>query len=210
MNLITTCKRQRSQMSKIVQFIDIETTHLQAAHGEIIEIAILTSFDGGRTIAERWIQKITPEHLETADPIALEINGYTAEFWEDAPAWVYVLPVVAEKILRDAIIVAHNVIFDSTWIEHQIQKEFPAWRMPRNKICTKSLALEHLPTAPSSSLSYLRKLFFLNSINAHTAGKDALDCYIIFNKLNRAGVILRLYWRYRIWRLKAKEKALID
>tara|TARA_R110000751_G_scaffold168121_2_gene273959 strand:+ start:193 stop:759 length:567 start_codon:yes stop_codon:yes gene_type:complete len=188
-------------MRKIYQFIDIETTHLNPEIGEIIEIAILTSYDGGRTITEKWTTRIKPEHIATADPRALEINKYCPFVWHDAPNWVYAWAIIIEKINKDAVIVAHNILFDAEWINSKIGNETD-WKLPRNKICTKSLAIEHLPSAPSTSLSYLRKLFGLSHILAHTAAKDALDCHVVFNKLKRATTLKRLLWKYKIWRLK--------
>lgn len=188
-------------MRQIYQFIDIETTHLNSETGEIIEIAILTSYDGGRTITEQWTSRIKPEHIATADPVALAINHYCPFIWNEAPNWVYVWAQIVKKINKDAVIVAHNILFDAEWINTKIGNEIK-WKLPRNKICTKSLAIEHLPTAPSTSLDYLRKLFGLSNILAHTAAKDALDCHVVFCKLNRATALKRLWWKYKIWRLK--------
>ena len=184
-----------------VQFIDIETTHLNKKVGEIIEIAILTSFDNGKTIATQWSTRIKPDHIETADTKALEINNYCPFIWNEAPKWIYSWSKIIDQIDKNAIIVAHNILFDASWIEEKVGKEIE-WSFPRKKICTQTLALEHLPTAPSVSLSYLRKLFKLSNILAHTAMKDTKDCWIIFNKLNQATALKRLWWRFKIWKLK--------
>jgi len=186
---------------KIIQFIDIETTHLRSGVGEIIEIAILTSYDGGLTIAHQWCSKIKPNHIETADPRALDVNHYCPFVWSSAPEWADMWPVIVENIEKKAIIVAHNILFDAEWINTKIGNH-RGWSLPRNKICTQSLALEHLPTAPSSSMWYLRKLFGMSDILSHTAVKDALDCHLIYKKLSRSTAIKRLWWRYKIWRMK--------
>ena len=45
----------------LIKFLDIETTHLNEQIGEIIEVAIVTSMDGGKTFCETWQIKIKPE-----------------------------------------------------------------------------------------------------------------------------------------------------
>ena len=92
-----------------IHFVDLETTHLDPTQGEIIEICILTSHDWGKTIDDIYCTKIKPVQIETADPVALTVNGYNESDWVDAPVWSDISDHVS-ALLSDGIICAHNAI----------------------------------------------------------------------------------------------------
>ena len=62
-------------------FIDTETTGLDPSIHELIEIGFVRvkqDWNGEKPtfeIIEEWDQKIRPEHIKTADPTSLKING---------------------------------------------------------------------------------------------------------------------------------------
>lgn len=61
-------------------WIDVETTGLDPLVHEIIELTV--RYEPRKGCANpAWHAKIKPEHIETAEPKALEINGYTEEKW---------------------------------------------------------------------------------------------------------------------------------
>ena len=62
-------------MKKPLCFIDIETTGLNSAIHEIIEIAIIKICP--REGTSTYTTKIQPENIQHASPEALEINGYS-------------------------------------------------------------------------------------------------------------------------------------
>ena len=98
-------------------FVDTETTGLDKSRHEIIEIAIIV-WDGGQL--KGYTQKITPKHIATADPIALEINSYTPEAWHDAPTFADEAQTIAD-LLCGNIVVGHNIQFDMGFIEKQLK-----------------------------------------------------------------------------------------
>ena len=155
-----------------IHFVDIETTHFDWTVGEIIEICIWTSRDGGQTISNRYHTYIKPQHLERANPRALEVNGYTDERWSMAPLWEDVCNEIF-KILEYGIFCAHNVNFDWYWLDHHI-KSTSGQKITWRKLDTQSLVWEHIPT-PSASMSKLRTLLGWSHHNAHTAQKDVED-----------------------------------
>ena len=65
-------------------FVDTETTGLDHTKHEMLEIAIVVIENGEKTTIER---KIKPTNLETAQPKALEVNGYNEEEWAEAQEW---------------------------------------------------------------------------------------------------------------------------
>ena len=177
-----------------IHFVDIETTHLDHTQGEIIEVAILTSTDGGRTISNRLVTKVKPLHLERAQPKALDINGYSEERWQGAPKWSQVAPVIYAQ-LRTGIIVAHNISFDWVWLSYHIEKE-TGKNISWYKMCTQGMALEHLPL-PKPSMRCIRGFFGWSEDKAHTALKDANDCHLLWSKVHRSTIIQRIWWRLK-------------
>lgn len=157
---------------RTIHFVDLETTHLDPVHGEIIDICILTSKDWGKTIDNILCTKIKPVHIETADPAALNVNGYNESDWADAPVWADVVAEVSQ-ILSDGIICAHNVLFEMKWLTHH------CYRITHRHMCTQTLAYTFLPLR-SASLSAIRDYYNWSHDDAHTAYADAYDCYLFF------------------------------
>ena len=177
-------------------FVDIETTGLNSAMHEIIEIAIIREQDGK---VLRWSTKIKPMHLRVADPRALEINGYNEEEWADAPVAADVAAEIGSWI-EDCHLVGHNVHFDSDFIEQLLYQNSVPYRARRRQIDTITLAHEHLYFWPAHSLQNLRTFFGMCTSGAHRAMKDCEDMRTIYHRLRRACGLHRAVWRLRaIW-----------
>lgn len=164
-----------------LHFVDIETTCLDPQDGYIIEIAILTSLDGGRTINSTFESKIKPQDLKNANPKAMQINGYREREWRDAPQWSEIAPQILQ-ILKYGIIVAHNVMFDWTWLDYHI-KSSTGGSISYLKICTQSLVWVNVPNTKSASLSKMRDIFGMSHDKSHTALKDIQDTHHLFLQL---------------------------
>lgn len=65
-------------------FVDLEMTGLDVGKHEIIEMAALLvdQFDYG--IKNSFYTKVSPTHIETADPKALRVVGYDPSEWQQA------------------------------------------------------------------------------------------------------------------------------
>src|SRR5258706_6695179 len=96
-------------------FIDIEATGLNLARHEIIEIGVVLTTPDLKVI-EEFETKIEPEHIETADPIALKVNHYKEKDWKDAIGLKKAMLILAGKT-KDCIMVGHNVAFDVGFLE---------------------------------------------------------------------------------------------
>ena len=171
-------------------FVDLETTSLDPERGEIIEIALIW---GNNT----YCRKVKPLNLDTADPIALEINGYSADSWYDAihPA---LLVEEIKPILSGAVVVAHNAYFDICFLDELFYQYGIKWQKKR-PIDTVTLAYEHLcPIGLKSvSLDSIRIFMGWSTKGAHRALKDTRDVRKLYYKLNKASPIHRLYWWIR-------------
>lgn len=107
-------------MARPLVILDTETTGLEPTIHEIIEVACLQvtpEFD----VVTTYESKIRPENLESADPRALEINGFTPEEWEGAPSLVTVMTTLAE-LTGGCILVGHNIKFDIAFLEESMRR----------------------------------------------------------------------------------------
>ena len=97
-------------------FIDIETTGINVLKHEIIEIGCVVTTPNFELIGELEL-KIKPEHIETADPVALKINHYDEKLWASGHTLPEAMKMLAE-ISKDCIMVGQNVAFDSGFLEY--------------------------------------------------------------------------------------------
>ena len=173
-------------------FVDIETTGLDSRVHEIIEIAVVRVRqiwvkDEKPTFEKifEWSAKIKPQHLEVADPVALRINGYIASDWAENVPLEDALNQLAEKT-DGAIMVAHNVAFDSSFIEEQFARHNIKNKMHYHRLDTVSFAFGKLAENAEVgrySLGELCKYFGIVNERAHSALSDARADFELFKKL---------------------------
>ncbi|MAP53295.1 MAG: hypothetical protein CL605_00170 [Altibacter sp.] len=182
----------RKIMKKPLAFIDVETTGLNSQLHEIIEISILKVCPlHGKTT---YTRKIKPVHINYADPRALQINGYNESDWSDAEDAEMVMNDVSD-LLANCMLVGHNVRFDEEFICETFFRFGIKKRYDRRLIDTVTLAHEHLYNLDSLSMDSIREYF--NWPSGHRAQIDVLQTYLLYNKLIRATMIHRLFWRVR-------------
>ena len=159
-----------------IHFVDLETTALTPVQGEIIEICILTSLDWGYTISDVYHKKVKPVHLHTANPEALQVNGYTDGDHDTEPTWAEIKNTVSD-ILSTGVICAHNAIFESSWLNYYCNQS-----ITHRFMCTQTLVYAHLPLR-SASMQGVRQCLGWSEEGAHTAYVDAYDVYRLFRLL---------------------------
>jgi DNA polymerase III epsilon subunit-like protein len=185
-----------------VVFLDTETTGLDELEHEIIEIAFI---DGnGDTLLHTAVK---PEHIETASPYALEINGYNEGEWAPSPWWKDIAAEV-HRLLQGVVIVGQNVQFDMRFINRSLKRYFVAQGLDAEQvdaemkkvgyhlIDTVTLSWEHLAPAGLRSLSLAAVCDFLGVENPgeHSALWDARTTRRVYEILLRAGTIQRIWW----------------
>ena len=104
-----------------IAITDVETSGLDSEIHEILEIGLMLVNRQTFEITDFLDVKVQPEHLETADEIALKVNGYNAVDWQNAQTLQTALSLYSEKT-KDAIFYAYNVKFDWAFILEAFKK----------------------------------------------------------------------------------------
>jgi len=174
-------------LEQTLAFVDIETTAIDREHGEIIELGVVIAKmkDGALTVADTLDIKIKPSHIETAEPVALRINGYNEADWLFAVSLAEGMKAFVEKT-KGAIFLAHNITFDYPYIEKALIDTGLAHDLHFHKIDTLSLAFGILHTSGDLGKLSLRMLceqFGIENKKAHSAFADAYATYEVFKKV---------------------------
>jgi DNA polymerase III subunit epsilon len=147
---------------------DVETTGPKTPGARIMELGAYR-VERGRIVAElqTLVNPLTPiPHFISG------LTGITDQMVATAPTF----DEVAADWLRfagEAILVAHNAIFDVRFINHELSLVFPGRRMPNAHLCTVSLARRVLPDLKSFRLPALAEHFAVAHRFRHRAGDDA-------------------------------------
>lgn len=175
-------------------FIDIETTGLNPAIHEIIEVAII--FDD----RERYHRFIKPKRLEFADPIALTINKFhdRAGSWKEAITHEQLAFDLA-CLLHKRMIIGHNPFFDMLFIYELLEQHGEQLQSRNPLIDTITLAHEHLQPVGLKKLSLdsIRAFLGWSNVDAHTAMKDCEDVQRLYLMLMNASSYKRFKLKIR-------------
>ena len=188
--LVRSRDMKRTNLGKTYRhFIDTETTGLDPNVHEILEIAVVTETvdpeDPSRpTVPVTWSRKILPQHIQTASPQALAINGYDPERWKDAVPFKDIAEELADR-LRDGVCVGHNVSFDLGFLSSAFKSAGFNINLGHRHVDTLTLAYTRWGLEgeiDSLSLDTLRKHLGIEIDHHHTASKDAWDCREVFHR----------------------------
>ena len=108
-------------LERPIAITDVETTGLDPASQEIIEIGLVLINQQTLEIVDTLDVKVQPEHLETATEFALKLNGYNVADWQGALTLQEAMTLYGEKT-KDAVLCAHNVTFDWSFILEAFKK----------------------------------------------------------------------------------------
>lgn len=145
---------------------DFETTGLQPAVNEIIEIGAVKIING--EITEKYHKMIKP--VNSVPPIITKITGITNEMLENEPPVEEVLPDFIDFI-GDSVLVAHNADFDYRFLREWAGKALNL-NFERTYIDTLSLS-KSLLSLTGYSLDKVVKELKLGNFEHHRAHEDA-------------------------------------
>jgi len=104
-----------------IAITDVETTGLDSTIQEIVEIGLVVIDQKTLEILDTLNVKVKPEHIETADEFALNLNGYNETDWKNAITLKEAMSLYGDKT-KDAIFCAHNMTFDWSFIFEAFKK----------------------------------------------------------------------------------------
>ncbi|VXB31610.1 3'-5' exonuclease DinG [Bacillus sp. 349Y] len=148
--------------------VDLETTGNSPKRGErIIQLSAVTIENG--KITDQYTSFVSP-----GKPIPAfieELTGINDEMVRDAPAFEEIAPVV-HKILEGAVFVAHNVNFDLSFLQAELEESgYVPFDGP--SVDTVELAKVAFPSADSFKLSELSSTLDVSHVRPHQADSDA-------------------------------------
>jgi DNA polymerase-3 subunit epsilon len=146
--------------------LDVETTHGDPTEGRVMEVAVLV-FDGGDERL-RWDSLVKPR--KPISPFVQRLTGIRQDMLSDAPTFFEVVRTLG-TLTEDRIVVAHNVRFDMTAMEHEFARTGLVFDRPT--LCTERIARQLVPGLDHYNLGSLCRHFGIPYAAAHRAMNDA-------------------------------------
>lgn len=154
-------------------FVDIETTHANPLHGNLLEIGAILCKGSGEVCA-RFESLVYNQDI----PLFItEITGIATQDVSDAPSTKEVLKEFREFI-KTSVFVAHNVNFDYCFLDFLYCKHFGIG-LYNQTLCTLKMA-KKIIQAPKYNLAFLNDFLGISTPISHRAYADALTCKEIF------------------------------
>ncbi len=153
-------------LPKAICFVDVETTGTSAKFGKIIEIGIIR-VEGSR-IVESFKSLVNPQ--TSVDPFILSMTGINLEELAVAPIF-YQLKDQIRQLLKDSLFIAHNAIFDYSFIKTEFGRCEETFSS--KYCCSVKLSKKLYPRFKRHNLDAIIKRFNLACKNRHRAFDDA-------------------------------------
>lgn len=136
---------------------DFETTGLDPFRHEIIDIGAIKVTHNLQEI-ERLDIKVRPDSICTAEPKALEINGYNEEEWETALSSV-AAAVLFQGFAATGVLAAWNITFEYTFMQQMFKKTRIFDPLDYHRIDIPSIAWMLIPELKYLSMDAVGKHF---------------------------------------------------
>ncbi|KAB8141266.1 DNA polymerase III subunit epsilon [Chloroflexia bacterium SDU3-3] len=180
-------------MDRIYVALDVETTGLDPANDEIIEVAAV-KFNGDEVL-ETYQQLVKPHH---SLPLKItRLTGISDADLEDAPRFAQIGPDLV-RFLKSYPIVGHSIGFDIRMLQAH------GMRLPQTSYDTFDLATLLMPHAPAYRLSALSAALGITHEDAHRALSDSDATRQVFLHMLRRINALSLDELTQITQLTAK------
>ena len=165
---------------KVIEIVlDTETTGLDYTREKMVEFAALRLENG--KIKDEFQTLINPEQHIRKSSIA--IHGITPDMVADAPTEAEAMPKILEFI-GDYPIVAHNAIFDYTFI-NEASKRVTGEEIKNERIDTQQMFKEVYPELDAHGLNALTEKFNVELKDHHRAMGDTMGLALAYPKLKK-------------------------
>ena len=166
-----------SRLLKDLDFVvvDVEATGAKMPPNRLIELGAYRIRRG--RIVDKFVSLVNPEipiprFVASLTGISNEMVKRAPVFAEVAPEWL--------NFVSDSVLVAHNAPFDTSFLNHEISRVYPAHRMVNPHLCTVRLSRRVFPDLSNHRLETIANHFCIPIVSRHRAGSDALATAEIF------------------------------
>ncbi len=163
--------------------VDLEATGAKMPPNRVIELGAYQIHKG--RIVDSFLTLVNPEI--PIPRFVVSLTGITNEMVKAAPVFADVAPKWLDFV-SDAVLIAHNAPFDTTFLNHEISRVYPGHRMINTDLCTVKLSRRVFPGISNYRLETLADYFSIPIPQRHRAGSDALATAEVFlHLLTRLG-----------------------
>lgn len=160
---------------------DLETTGSKAPPCRITEIGAYRVKNG--EVLDKFQTLVNPRM--PIPPFITALTGISDEMVAEAPLFEDVAIQFLEFI-GDSVMVAHNSGFDMRFLNHEIGRIFPDYKLANPCLCTVQLSRRLLPDIENHKLKTVAAHYEIDLTNHHRAAADAFaTAHIFVNLLTR-------------------------
>ena len=160
---------------------DLETTGSKAPPCRITEIGAYRVKNG--EVLDKFQMLVNPRM--PIPPFITALTGISDEMVAEAPLFEDVAIQFLEFI-GDSVMVAHNSGFDMRFLNHEIGRIFPDYKLANPCLCTVQLSRRLLPDIENHKLKTVAAHYEIDLTNHHRAAADAFaTAHIFVNLLTR-------------------------
>lgn len=168
-----------------IALIDLETSGLDPQLHEILEIGCLVIDSDTFEIIDQYETKVRPEHIDTAHPKALEVNGYNEADWVGAETLENAIGQLSFKI-KDTTMMAFNISFDWSFLQAAFRKTNTIDPMSHHRLDLLTLAWSKIPRSKVSNYSLKTVCAYLHippEPKVHRAMNGTMAAHEVYKKL---------------------------
>lgn len=158
--------------------VDLEATGAKMPPNRVIELGAYRIRQG--CIVDSFLTLVNPEI--PIPRFVVSLTGITNDMVKTAPVFAEVAPRWLDFV-ADAVLIAHNAPFDTTFLNHEISRVYPGHRMINPHLCTVKLSRRVFPGIANYRLDTLATHFSIPITQRHRAGSDALATAEVFLQL---------------------------
>ncbi len=158
--------------------VDIEATGAKMPPNRIIELGAYRIRSG--KVVDSFLTLVNPEI--SIPRFVISLTGISNEMVKQAPLFAEVAPQWLEFV-KDAVLIAHNAPFDTTFLNHEIARVYPGHRMVNPHLCTVTLSRRAVPGLANYRLDTVADHFSIPIFERHRAGSDALATAEVFLRI---------------------------
>jgi DNA polymerase III epsilon subunit family exonuclease len=155
--------------------VDLEATGAKMPPNRVIELGAYRISQG--RIIDNFLTLVNPEI--PIPRFVMSLTGISNEMVKTAPVFAEVAPRWLEFV-KDAVLIAHNAPFDTSFLNHEISRVYPEHRMINSHLCTVRLSRRVFPGLDNYRLDTVADYFSIPISHRHRAGSDALATAEVF------------------------------